>query len=55
MKYTIEISFNADRELTQIELDQLIFALSVQIEEPVNAQGNDEEFTTSEITVKAAK
>lgn len=55
MKYTIEVSFNADRELTQMELDQLLFALSVQIEEPVNAQGDDEEFTTSEITVEVWK
>jgi hypothetical protein len=51
--YTIEISFNTDRTLTETELDQILFALSVQIEEPTNAAGDDEEFTTSNITMKS--
>ena len=54
MKYEITVSFNTDRALTDNELDTLLTAITVQIEEPADEFGNDVEFTTNEITVKAA-
>ena len=55
MKYTIEISFNTDRTLTETELDTLLTNVVVQIEEPADEIGNDAEFNTHSITVKVAK
>lgn len=49
--YTVEISFNTDRTLTETELDTLLTNLVVQIEEPADEVGNDAEFTTSDITI----
>jgi hypothetical protein len=54
MKYTVQIEFNTDRVLTDNELDTLLTAITVQIEEPADEIGNDAEFTTNSITVKAA-
>jgi len=51
-KYEGKIRFTTDKELTERELQQLIFAIEVQIEEPTNSNGDDEEFTTSRVLVE---
>ena len=50
-EYSGTFTFKTDQELTPEQIDQLIFALSVQIEEPADSNGDDEEFTTSEVLV----
>jgi hypothetical protein len=51
-KYEGKIRFTTDKQLTERELQQLIFAIEVQIEEPADSNGNDEEFTTSTVLVE---
>ncbi len=51
MKYEGKIQFSTDRELTETELSQLISAIELQIEEPTDADGNDEQFKTGSIAV----
>ena len=50
-QYKGTISFRSNVKLTQEQLDQIVFALQVQIEEPADAEGNDEEFSTREVLV----
>jgi uncharacterized protein YggL (DUF469 family) len=50
-KYEGKIRFTTDKELTERELQQLIFAIEVQIEEPTDSNGDDENFTTSKVLV----
>jgi hypothetical protein len=50
-KYSGSISFESDHHLTTEQLDQIVFALEVQIEEPVDAEGNDVEFLTGEVLI----
>jgi hypothetical protein len=50
-QYKGTVSFQSDQELTLEQLDQIVFALQVQMEEPVDADGNDEEFSTFEVLV----
>jgi len=50
MKNEIQITFETDRELTADEMMQLLFAIRVQVEEPADAYGNDEEYETHTIT-----
>lgn len=48
-EYGIGISFFTDRELTQDELDHLLNAVAVQIEDPSGLNGDKRaEFTVSE-------
>ena len=51
-KYEGKIRFTTDKELTEKELQQLIFAIQVQIEEPADSNGDDEKFTTSKVLVE---
>jgi hypothetical protein len=51
-KYEGKIRFTTDKELTERELQQLIFAIEVQIEEPTDSNGDDEEFATSRVLVE---
>ena len=51
-KYEGKIQFATDRELTEAELTQLISAIELQIEEPTDADGNDEQFKTGSISFK---
>jgi hypothetical protein len=51
-KYEGKIRFTTDKELTERELQQLIFAIEVQIEEPTDSNGDDEQFTTSVVLVQ---
>ena len=50
-QYKGTISFRSNQKLTPEQLDQIVFALQVQIEEPVNSEGNDEEFSTREVLI----
>jgi hypothetical protein len=50
-KYEGKIRFTTDKQLTERELQQLIFAIEVQIEEPADEEGNDVEFSTREVLV----
>ena len=50
-QYKGTISFRSNQKLTPEQLDQIVFALQVQMEEPVDADGNDEEFSTREVLV----
>lgn len=54
MSYTYEgkIQFVSDKALTETELAQLISAIELQIEEPTDADGNDEQFKTGLISVE---
>jgi hypothetical protein len=45
--YSINIVFTTDRPLTEIELDSLRSQVIVQIDEPVDLEGNDVEYTTT--------
>jgi hypothetical protein len=51
-EYSGTFTFKTDQELTDEQIEQIIFALFVQIEEPTDSSGEDEEFKTSEITIK---
>ena len=50
INYEGKIHFSTDRELTEKELNQLISAIELQIEEPTDADGNDEQFKTGSIS-----
>jgi hypothetical protein len=50
-EYKGTFSFKSDQELTQEQLDQIVFAIQVQMEEPADENGNDEEFSTREVLV----
>jgi hypothetical protein len=50
-KYSGTFSFESDHELTAEQQDQIVFALQAQMEEPADAEGNDEEFSTREVLV----
>lgn len=45
-KYTIHITFETDRELTVDEQNLLVGACQVQVEEPVDAEGEDMDVST---------
>jgi hypothetical protein len=50
-QYKGTISFQSDQELTPEQLDQIVFAIEVQMEEPADEEGNDVEFSTREVLV----
>lgn len=52
--YEGTISFTTDRELTPEQLNQLMDIIALQIVEPVDANQNDEDYSTRniEVTVK---
>jgi hypothetical protein len=41
MKYEIKVTFESDRALTALELDELIGFLALQVEEPTTHDGDD--------------
>lgn len=51
-KNIVVITFITERELTEDEQENLTLALSPQVEEPVDREGADEEYVTSEVEVK---
>ena len=50
--YSINLVFTTDRALSDEELDTLRTQVIVQIEEPVDLDGNDVDYTTNLIGVK---
>jgi len=50
-QYKGTISFQSDQELTPEQIDQIVFAIEVQMEEPADEEGNDVEFSTREVLV----
>lgn len=50
--YRITIDFSSETALTEEQLDTLKSMLALQIEEPQTLEGEDEEWTAKEITVK---
>jgi hypothetical protein len=55
--YEGTISFTTNKKLTQDQLNQLMDIISLQIIEPVDADQNDEDYSTRgvEVTVKEVK
>ena len=50
-KYSIKLSFSTDRRLTADELDHLLNAVAVQVEDPSGVNGDKRaSFTVSEIS-----
>jgi hypothetical protein len=49
-QHTITIQFKTDTALTEKQMDNLISILALQIEEPQDLQGNEEEWTAQEIS-----
>jgi len=45
--YSINIIFTTDRPLTEDELDLLRYQVFAQVEEPVDAEGGDVDYTTN--------
>jgi hypothetical protein len=54
-RYSITIAFNADRTLSEEELNELANACLVQVEEPVDGDGNDLDFTVTDTEVFTMK
>ena len=52
VNYEGRIQFATDKALTEAELTQLISAIELQIEEPTDADGNDEQFKTGSIVTE---
>ena len=54
-KYQITINFETDRELTPEEQFQIVAAAQVQVEEPVDAEGDDMTVEVTEANSRIAK
>jgi hypothetical protein len=50
IKNSVTIEFVTDRPLTEKEVETLNSIIALQIEEPQDLQGNDEEWTARHIT-----
>ena len=50
-KYRMVISFDTDKVLSSEEEDNLIGHVAPQIEEPATYEGDDEEYSTSNLTI----
>jgi hypothetical protein len=55
MKYKIEISFDASKELSNEELSWLEDSLVLQVLEPVDGDGNDCEWDGSNVRIDIQK
>ena len=49
MKHTINLSFTTDSQLTENQMDNLISMLALQIEEPQDLEGDEEEWQGRDI------
>jgi len=45
------ISFETDKELSSDEQDNLVGHVAPQIEEPITSEGDDEEYSTSNLQI----
>ena len=50
--HSITLTFSTDRPITETELETLKMQLIAQIEEPVNADGDDVDYITKLIEIK---
>lgn len=50
-KYQMLISFETDKELSSDEQDNLVGHVAPQIEEPITSDGDDEEYSTSNLQI----
>jgi hypothetical protein len=50
-KYQMLISFDTDKALSSNEEDNLIGHVAPQIEEPITSDGDDEEYSTSNLQI----
>jgi hypothetical protein len=50
MRHTITIQFKTDMPLTERQMDNLISILALQLEEPQDLEGNEEEWEAREIS-----
>ena len=50
MKHTITIEFTTDSRLTENQMDNLISILALQLEEPQDLEGNEEDWRAGEIS-----
>jgi hypothetical protein len=55
IKHSISLEFETDRPLTEKEIDTLKSIIALQVEEPQDLEGNDEEWTASNIIVTGGK
>jgi len=53
--YKIEATFTSDKELTQEQLSALLSSIALQVQEPQDLEGQDEEWTSSNITITGDK
>ena len=53
--YKVEVIFTSDKELTEKELEALLSMIELQVQEPQSLEGEDEEWTSSNITVTGDK
>jgi len=51
MEYEFKVVFTADREVSEAELDIIACAVLAQVQEPVDAEGSDATYTTSNCSV----
>ena len=54
-KYTIHITFETDRELTPEEQFGIVGACQVQVEEPVDNEGEDMDVEVREVQARISK
>jgi hypothetical protein len=52
MQYQIKITFNSDRALTALELDELLDSLALQVEEPTTRDGDEVDYQLSDQLVE---
>jgi hypothetical protein len=50
MKHTITVQFTTDSRLTEKQMDNLISMIALQLEEPQDLEGNDEEWRAGDIS-----
>jgi hypothetical protein len=54
-KYQMLISFETDKELSSDEQDNLVGHVAPQIEEPITSDGDDEEYSTSNLQISLSQ
>ena len=55
MIHTIKVTFTTDQPLTSEQMDTLLSMISLQIEEPQDLEGNEEEWTANDIKAEVAE
>jgi hypothetical protein len=51
MKYEIRVKFEANTELEKEQLEDLLYALSLQLEEPMTWKGEEETWNAKDIQI----